>query len=509
MALIRDLSRSRAILIGNAAFDDPGIPDLPAALACVEALNRLLTSDLCGWPTDRVAELRDIPAPHKLAYEVSELVRDVEDVLLVYYVGHGIRTSEGQLALAVRETKPDPDLLRNGALLYENLATLLRGCRARTKLVILDCCHAELGTRATYAFQSADLAEAYPVDGLYFIGASGRDKKAKAPVDAAAGTLTYFTAALIDVVRQGIPIPSPTLRLDQIFVELRGRLLRAQLPEPVEAGTRGAHHFPLAFNVKAGMHEHGQPLQPSEGNTGRRRALFGSVPRAEAERLRAARALAESTLREALISASLYMENLADQQLALLDAAQRAETDVSVLEHLYRIDNLAVRAKTRSAAVLTLLGQHKEPEMDRELRLVDLVRTSVAQVQGYQRVMLRATGTPDMIPPRIQHDLILLITELVRNAITFSPLTSSVDIEVVEGGQVTITDHGSGFNPVLLAVANRQFETPVPLETALASPSLGLHIIAHLARRHHLTVRFEGNTPGTGVTAVIQAIPSA
>lgn len=258
MAPTRDLSRSRAILIGNATFDHPKIPSLPQARACIDAVGELLAGDLCGWPPGRVASLPDISDPPQLAVQVRDLVRDADDVLLVYYVGHGIRTSEGQLALALKETDPDPEVLAHTGMLYEGLAKILRGCRARTKLVILDCCHAELGHKANYIFQSADLAEAYPVDGLYFIGASARDKKARAPAD---GELTYFTQAFLDVIRTGIPIPNPTLRLDQIFLELRRRLADANLPIPVEAGTRGAHQFPFALNATPMTYdEFGQPI---------------------------------------------------------------------------------------------------------------------------------------------------------------------------------------------------------------------------------------------------------
>jgi Caspase domain len=243
----RDLSRSRAILIGNSIYQvHPRIPNLPAARTCVDAMAQLLTGDLCRWPPDRITEIVDVVAPSTLASRVLAAVRDAEDVLLVYYVGHGIRTSEGQLALAVGESDPDPEALPHTSMLYENLARILRGSRAATKLVILDCCHAELANRANYVFQSADVAEAYPVDGLYFIGASAKDKKAKAPPD---GSLTYFTDTFIQVVHAGIPHRPPTLRLDQIFLELRARLLRASLPEPVESGTRGAHQFPFARNA--------------------------------------------------------------------------------------------------------------------------------------------------------------------------------------------------------------------------------------------------------------------
>jgi anti-sigma-K factor RskA len=242
-----DLARSRAILIGNGAYaEHPSIPDLPGAQACVQAMTALLTGPLCGWPAERITSLVDLAVPSELAVRVWEAVRDAEDVLLVYYVGHGMRTFDGQLALALAGTRPHPETLRHTAMLYPELASILRGARAPTKLVILDCCHAELGHRANYVFQSADLAEAYPVDGLYFIGASARDAKAKAPAD---GGLTYFTDAFVTTVTAGIPHRPPTLRLDQIFLELRARLLRANLPEPVEAGTRGAHQFPFARNA--------------------------------------------------------------------------------------------------------------------------------------------------------------------------------------------------------------------------------------------------------------------
>jgi WD40 repeat protein len=242
-----DLARSRAVLIGNGSYaEHPLIPDLPGARACVQAMTALLTGPLCGWPAERITALVDLAVPSELAVRVVEAIRDAEDVLLVYYVGHGMRTFDGQLALALADTRPHPETLRHTAMLYPEMASILRGARAPTKLVILDCCHAELGHRANYVFQSADLAEAYPVDGLYFIGASGRDAKAKAPAD---GGLTYFTDAFVTTVTAGIPHQPPTLRLDQIFLELRARLLRASLPEPVEAGIRGAHQFPFARNA--------------------------------------------------------------------------------------------------------------------------------------------------------------------------------------------------------------------------------------------------------------------
>lgn len=55
------------------------------------------------------------------------------------------------------------------------------------------------------------------------------------------------TALVTTMGTAGIPRRPPTLRLDQIFLKLRARLLRANLPEPVKAdtrGTRGTRQFP-------------------------------------------------------------------------------------------------------------------------------------------------------------------------------------------------------------------------------------------------------------------------
>jgi hypothetical protein len=243
--MARDLSRSQAILIGSGRCQDPRLDALPAD-DCIKAVNELLQGELCGWPPDRVTVVPEPAAPSELARKVLNAERDAQDVLLVYFVGHGLRTRTGKLALVLRETDLDPEALPHTAMLYAALADILRGCPATTKLVILDCCHAELGDPTSDLFQGGDLADAYPVDGLYFIGASKRDEKAKYPED---GHLTYFTQALIDVVRNGIRGQPEELRLDQIFLELRRRLASAGLPEPVDAGIRDARQFPFARNA--------------------------------------------------------------------------------------------------------------------------------------------------------------------------------------------------------------------------------------------------------------------
>jgi hypothetical protein len=244
--MTRDFSTSRAVLVGNATFpEDPHLGDVPAS-SCVTAMSELLTSDLCGWPVDRVKPVLDAPTRSALSMDILRASRDVQGVLLVYYVGHGLRMRDGQLALAVRDTVTDSEALPHTALPYQGLADILQGSPATTKLVILDCCYAELANKARDGLQSAGLADAYPVDGLYCIFAAQTHQKAKFPIG---GQLTYFTEAFVDTIRSGIPGQPAELRLDQIFAEVRRRLSLAQLPRPADSGIRDARQYPFARNA--------------------------------------------------------------------------------------------------------------------------------------------------------------------------------------------------------------------------------------------------------------------
>ena len=95
-------------------------------------MSDLLTSELCGWPRDRIDVYLDVAAWSDLARKVVRTVRDAETMLVVYHVGHGMLTMRGHLALALHDTEADPEALPHTAMLYENLASILAGSPAAT-----------------------------------------------------------------------------------------------------------------------------------------------------------------------------------------------------------------------------------------------------------------------------------------------------------------------------------------------------------------------------------------
>jgi len=194
------------------------------------------------------------------------------------------------------------------------------------------------------------------------------------------------------------------------------------------------------------------------------------------------------------------IHNLTGRQLSLIDAAEREETDPSVLERLYRIDHIAVRLQ-RGADSLMLLSGETEPALgDSPLRLTDVVRSAVGRVEGYQRVVLSAEGDVTVAPAAVG-DLTLIVAELVENAVSFSPQTAAVDISVrptAQGAYVEIVDHGVGMTPARLAEENARLVRRERLDLA-PTRVLGLFVVGRLARRCGITVRLSATTGG-GVT---------
>ncbi|MBR7831454.1 HAMP domain-containing protein, partial [Actinospica sp. MGRD01-02] len=201
------------------------------------------------------------------------------------------------------------------------------------------------------------------------------------------------------------------------------------------------------------------------------------------------------------------IHNLTGRQLSLIDAAEREETDPSVLERLYRIDHIAVRLQ-RGADSLMLLSGETEPVLSEDpLRLTDVVRSAVGRVEGYQRVVLAAEGDVTVAPAAVG-DLTLIVAELVENAVSFSPQTSSVDISVrptAQGAYIEIVDHGVGMTTARLAEENARLVRRERLDLA-PTKVLGLFVVGRLARRSGIAVRLTA-TAGGGVTVRLDIGP--
>ncbi|WP_324789816.1 ATP-binding protein [Streptomyces sp. H51] len=207
------------------------------------------------------------------------------------------------------------------------------------------------------------------------------------------------------------------------------------------------------------------------------------------------------------------VSNLTTRQLFLIDEMEKEETDLELLERLYRIDHIAVRLQRNADSLMLLAGIRERGVDSRPVPLSDVIRASLAQIEGYSRVSLRC-GTEVTVAPDVVGDLTLMFAELLENAVSFSPSDTSVEVVVRPGADVTeeggalveIIDHGLGINAERLAEENARLIRRERLDL-VPTKVLGLFVVGSLARRWGVRVSLS-RTPGGGVTGTVW-IPAA
>jgi uncharacterized caspase-like protein len=130
-----------ALLIGVSDYE-PGFNPLPAAVKDIEAMQRvLLDPEMGGF--DQVKLLAN-PDPQTMQYEIETLFssRVKDDLVLLFFSGHGIKDDSGRLYFATRITRKNVkgDLIRSTAVPANFVNDIMNNSRCRRQAIILDCC---------------------------------------------------------------------------------------------------------------------------------------------------------------------------------------------------------------------------------------------------------------------------------------------------------------------------------------------------------------------------------
>ncbi|MEH2069134.1 MAG: tetratricopeptide repeat protein [Nostoc sp.] len=132
-----------ALLIGVSEYE-PGLNSLPAAVKDVEAMQQVLSHPEMG----DFAEADIIVLKNPLRQDMEEAIenlfahRQKDDLLLVFFSGHGIKDDTGRLFLATRTTRKTPkgDLIRSSAVSASFIHESMSRSRSKRQVVILDSC---------------------------------------------------------------------------------------------------------------------------------------------------------------------------------------------------------------------------------------------------------------------------------------------------------------------------------------------------------------------------------
>lgn len=150
------IERRYAVLIGSSQFaDDSGLVSLRCPVADVDGMNEILAAEELGGFSEPVI-CKNL-SRDEVELRIDEVFgrADRNDLVLLYYSGHGCVDVSGQLYLATANTRKSA--LIPTSLSVEQIHRIIRSHQRATKVVIiLDCCYSG---RVERAFLRGDVVD--------------------------------------------------------------------------------------------------------------------------------------------------------------------------------------------------------------------------------------------------------------------------------------------------------------------------------------------------------------
>ena len=239
-----DPARSRIVLIGSSSYRDPKLPNVPQVAANLADLAKVFTDPQLGGLLRRNC----VVAPHAagvgdvgdLLYEAAE---QAEDLLLVYYAGHGVLSRNGDLYLSLHDTRfraPEYSALR-----FETVRGTFVHSPAASRVVIVDSCYSGRAIGQTLGADDQEIIGQLEINGTYTLTSAPPNSLAMVRDGEAH---TAFTERLLQLLNEGSPQAAGMLTLSDIYQNLVARLRRDGLPPPQKCGTATADLLGLIRN---------------------------------------------------------------------------------------------------------------------------------------------------------------------------------------------------------------------------------------------------------------------
>ncbi|WP_431929961.1 nitrate- and nitrite sensing domain-containing protein [Nonomuraea jabiensis] len=315
----------------------------------------------------------------------------------------------------------------------------------------------------------------------------------EAEQSAAVQTLGWVLAALLLVSAMAIMVGRS---LVQPLRKLRNTALRIasdQLPNTVRALRHSdPTTAPTVVPIDVGSRE-------EIGDVAR---AFDEVHR-EAVRLAAEEAKLRGNINAMFVNLSRRSQTLVERQITLIDGLEQGEQDEERLAHMFKLDHLATRMRRNSENLLVLAGQEQPRRWSKPVKLVDVARASLSEVENYERVVLQV---PDGVAVAGQavNDVVHLLAELIENALSFSPHESRVTVASRSHGldiMLEVSDTGIGMTAEELHHFNERLRHTPEVDVSV-SRRMGLFVVARLAQRHNIQVQLR-SPARSGLSAMV------
>jgi hypothetical protein len=227
--------RYRALLIGNTSYpEDPhNLQRLEGPINDISLLRAALEDPEVGMFAPGAVTLLSERTSHELVSALDEFFSAGRDeVVLLYYSGHGRLDETNTLYLCTRDTKTDR--LRSTAVSSRRINEFIELSSAARTIIILDCCHSG-------AFKSGDIAGPIAGNGRYVL-TSCRAKELANDASVANHASMFTEQVVAGIRRAATSRPAAGhLTIEELHVYVRDRLLEQgrQRPQFIASGEGG------------------------------------------------------------------------------------------------------------------------------------------------------------------------------------------------------------------------------------------------------------------------------
>jgi Caspase domain len=231
-----------ALVVASSHYSDATLSKLEAPEYDARSLAAVLaTPDVGDFD---VTTLTDEPAS-KVTQEIEAFFdgRRREDLVLLYFSGHGILDEGARLYFATTDTRVDRP--RSTSVSADFVNELMSECRSRRQVLVLDCCNSGAFARGMKAGGSVGTGERFEGRGRVVITASDSLQYAfEGDRVEGEGVGSVFTQALIDGLKSGNADLNGdgNVTLDELYDYVYGRVLDAsptQRPRKWAFGVEG------------------------------------------------------------------------------------------------------------------------------------------------------------------------------------------------------------------------------------------------------------------------------
>jgi hypothetical protein len=215
-----------ALFIGNSTYDDPTLTRLKTPAADVRALASAFRDPAIG-EFDEVEELIDqneVTVRRAIASFFGR--RHPEDMLVLYFSGHGVKDDLGRLYLAVRDTSYTQ--LSATGIASTFVVERMDECRSKRQILILDCCNAGAFARGSKGDPTTLTADTFAGNGFGRVVLTASDSAQYAlegdqVIERA--QLSLFTHYLLEGMTTGAASNEDVITLDALYDYAYGRIV--------------------------------------------------------------------------------------------------------------------------------------------------------------------------------------------------------------------------------------------------------------------------------------------